>query len=117
MDTSSRSLETSEPSRLILERELVIGRAQELKAALDAGLGERMIVDLDLSNVSEIDISGLQLLCSAHRTALSKGGNLRISARPSAEIVLAVRKSGFYRHAACRSDVASCCIWYVEDAK
>jgi ABC-type transporter Mla MlaB component len=114
MDKSSQSLK---PSRLTLERELVINRARELKAALTAGIGERTIVELDLSNVSEIDVSGLQLLCSAHRTALSKGGNLRISALPSAEIVLAVRNSGFSRRAACRSDVASGCIWNGEVAK
>jgi anti-anti-sigma factor len=113
MDISSQLLE---PSRLTIEGELVISRAHELKAALMDGFGERMTVELDLSKVSAIDISGLQVLCSAHRTALTKGGDLRISAMPT-EIALAVRNSGFARRVACLPDMDRCCLWNVENTK
>ena len=47
---------------------------ETLRAALDAG-----DLELDVSAVTEIDTAGLQLLESAHRTALARGRAFRFS--------------------------------------
>jgi anti-anti-sigma regulatory factor len=49
-------------------------RAQLLEALDAAGL------ELDASGVLEVDAAGLQLLESAHRSALARGGGLRFVA-------------------------------------
>lgn len=70
----------STTARLALEGELTIYRAAELKARLleplqDAGA---VSLDIDLSRVTELDSSGLQLLMLARRQALAQGGALRL---------------------------------------
>lgn len=48
---------------------VTVQRAAELKAALVGALAKADQVAIDLSRVTEVDLCGLQLLCSAQRTA------------------------------------------------
>lgn len=65
-------------------------------------------VVLDLDGVTEIDVAGLQLLCSCHRSAflVNKGFQITGSDRPAIwEAATASRTSG------CGVDVLHTCIW------
>lgn len=65
--------------RIIVEEDMVIGSAQALKAAfLDALLGARGTLELDLSGVSEMDTAGFQLLLMLRREALARKKGMRI---------------------------------------
>jgi anti-sigma B factor antagonist len=75
--------------RLALDGELTIYRAAELKPVLLAALDGAAQVELDLSAVTEVDTSGVQLLMLAKRTALSRGIALRLAAH-SAPVVDAI---------------------------
>ena len=69
-------------SVLALEGELSIYRAAELKTALLGALDMADVdggFELDLSKVSEIDSSGLQLVLLAGREARSAGKPLRLT--------------------------------------
>ena len=68
-----------------LGAELTIYRADEIKQQLLALLQGSAALEIDLSQVAEIDTAGLQLLMLARREALARGRALRF-VRPSAAV-------------------------------
>jgi len=56
---------------LVLKGALVIERVTEVKEELQKALEETDILMVNLMEISEMDLSCLQLLCSAHRTAMA----------------------------------------------
>jgi len=54
---------------LTIEGAMTVQRAAELKALLVDALAKTDRIAIDLSRVTEVDLCGLQLLCSAQRTA------------------------------------------------
>ncbi|NKI97315.1 STAS domain-containing protein [Rhizobacter sp. SG703] len=63
---------------LRIEGELTIYRAAELKQTLLAAVAANPAVEVDLSQVSEFDSAGLQLLLLAKREAGAAGRTLRL---------------------------------------
>ena len=72
------------PSPLVLEGAVAIYSAQELKGQLLAAVRDNPELQLDLSQVTELDSSGLQLLYLAKREAARAGHSLRIVAHSDA---------------------------------
>ena len=73
---------STSPTCLRIEGELTIYRAAELAAAMKAALAESpagAAFELDLSEVTEMDCAGVQLLVAARRSAGDSGRTLRIS--------------------------------------
>ena len=70
---------------LPLSGELTIYRAAELKDQLAVALSKMNggSVDIDLSSVTEIDCTGVQLLMSAKRTARAAGISLALTSHSS----------------------------------
>jgi len=66
---------SGEITRLSIEGEITIFRAQELKPVL---LASSPHLELDLSGVTEIDTAGVQLLMLAKKTALAEQRELRL---------------------------------------
>ena len=102
---------------LVLDGELAIQRAVALRESLMDRLLTGNAIDLDLSNVTAIDVSGLQLLCSMHRTARNAGGDIRIASPLSAAVAQMVESAGFARRHVCRSNSSSRCLWDLGDLK
>jgi anti-anti-sigma factor len=69
-----------------IEGELTIYRALELKGALLAAVAQHDAVKVDLSQVTEIDTAGVQLLLLAKRTARLAGKELRLLERSPAVV-------------------------------
>ncbi len=65
-----------EPAQLALSGELTIYCAHELRTLLLQALGLEQSVCIDLSEVSDIDTAGLQLLLLARRELEAKGHRL-----------------------------------------
>jgi anti-sigma B factor antagonist len=63
---------------LSIEGELTIYRAAELKPQLLDAVQREPVVELDLSQVSEFDSAGLQILMHAKREATAAGRELRL---------------------------------------
>ncbi|HUA62582.1 MAG TPA: STAS domain-containing protein [Verrucomicrobiae bacterium] len=85
-ETSIR-LETSGPREIIqVAGPLDLsGSALVQQALFDtivAASTEKRAAALDLSQVTRVDLAGLQLLCSTHRTAVNRGGHLEIGQAP-----------------------------------
>ncbi len=64
-------------SRLRVEGDLTIYEAVALKAALMAALVDSPMLEIDLSDVGEIDTAGLQILLLIKNEAESRGRDIR----------------------------------------
>ena len=82
---------------------LTIQNASDFRDALLDALGRAARVVVDLSQVSEVDLTGLQLLCSGCRSASAAAKSLAVS-DPSEAFVRAAGAAGFI-------DATGRCIW------
>jgi len=98
---------------LTLAGELTLPHAEELKKALLRALLETDDVSIDFGSVQEVDVSCLQLVCSARRSAarlkkrVSLGGCLPPVVKEAAEA------AGYARLKGCKLDCDKSCIWMV----
>ncbi|MGD9505072.1 MAG: STAS domain-containing protein [Syntrophobacteraceae bacterium] len=94
-----------------LEGDLTIQRANELKECLLEALHSSKQVLVDLAKATSVDLSCLQILCSAHRTALKLGKSLALEEGFSEGFKQAVRDLGYKRNRSCLKDGEACCLW------
>lgn len=80
----SEAPKPSQAIRMALQRDMTIYHAETLKAELLAGLNGQDIIELDLSQVAEIDTAGIQLLMLAKRESQARGQTLNIVAHSPA---------------------------------
>ena len=93
-----------------LTGKLTIARATELAASIGHMLAdEDEAVVLDLGSVTAADVSFLQILCAAHRSALRDGKTLSITS-PSEEFLRTVKTMGFERTQACAGFAGEPCL-------
>jgi anti-anti-sigma factor len=96
---------------LQLDGELYIRRASELKKILlQAQEGVDHLI-LNLEGVTGADVSGLQLLCALHRTAVKENKRLTVAGTPSPSFRQAVRGAGYERERGCPLDRDQSCLW------
>lgn len=69
---------TSVPSVFRIEGELTIYNAASVKQQMDVLLEQSSQLEIDLSQVGEIDTAGLQLLIFAKQESTRRGGELRL---------------------------------------
>ncbi len=105
-------MEPSEKYEVIaLEGELVIQRIQEIRQQVLTAFQRAGSLELDLSGVTAIDTTGLQLLCSAHRSALKNGSSFRITTPVPAALASVWRGLGLEREHGCVLDRNATCLW------
>ena len=88
---------------------LTIARAEELKRLLLVALSGTDDVLLDVEAVTEVDLTGLQLLCAAHRAALQAGRRVVLDYTRSPLLAETLLKAGYMRHAGCMAHEN--CLW------
>ena len=99
-----------------LSGKLTIPRAYESVAAISQVLAEAEHgVVLDLSEVTGADVTFLQILCAAHRSALREGKSFSIAA-PSRALLDTVRTAGFERTQPCTKCTGDACLWQSKEA-
>ena len=64
---------------LVLSGELTIQNATSLKESLLDALNDVETCELDLTDVSQIDLAGIQVLFAAHKSALNRKKSLSFS--------------------------------------
>jgi ABC-type transporter Mla MlaB component len=97
--------------RLVLTGELTIAHAAPLREALLEITSREKDACVDLSGATGIDVSGLQLLCSLHRTAVGKGLNVSLEKGIPEDLVEVIRTAGYLRDKGCRLDTPGTCLW------
>ncbi len=98
-------------SRIMFSGGLTLEKTKEMKEILVNTLKEVSTITLDLSEVTEADLSCLHLLCSAHWTAGGMGKVLKITGNCSEQFQKVVQAAGYDRHTGCTPDKLNSCLW------
>lgn len=111
--TISREETADQGGTLVLkvEGELTIPYAGEFRGALVDAFDAAGRVIVNLAGVSAVDVTGLQLLCSAHRSACNREKWLGVEGLTNPVLAEAAGFAGFRRHVGCAVDVGKSCIW------
>ncbi|QTA88353.1 STAS domain-containing protein [Desulfonema magnum] len=96
---------------LTIGGELTIEHAAELRKMLIRSLETLDNVRIRIENVTAVDLSCLQLLCSAHRTALNLNKKLTLSSEASQVFNQTVEDAGYFRLSGCTPDSYKTCLW------
>jgi len=96
---------------LKLSGSVTIAQAGELRDALKDALKDCSELRVDLTDITEIDLTGLQLLDSAHGSASSAGKHFGVECGNNQAFLETVAAAGFQRHVGCKKDTNGTCIW------
>ena len=91
--------------------DLTVRRIAELKAQVQQALATATQVSIAIAPESECDMTTLQLLCAAHRTASRQAKMLQLCGEIPEQFKLIMNLAGFSRHVGCVRDKAGCCLW------
>jgi anti-anti-sigma regulatory factor len=106
------SLKQSESTRIILlEGELNLLRAQEMRTVFLKALVEADNVAIRFGNVLDLDLSCLQLLCSAHRSAVRLKKQVRFEGSVPKLLQDAADAAGYSHLKGCKLDKGKSCLW------
>jgi len=105
------TMRSDETVVLKLDGSWTIERANELKRALLDALnnGERIVIEL--KGLTDLDLSTMQLFCSAHRTSLRAGKHLAFHEKKSETFKRMALDAGFVRTLGCHKDPDKSCLW------
>ena len=99
-----------------IEGAVTVERAAEFRTLLLQAFERGKNVELVLSGLTEIDVSGLQLLCSCHRSSVARGvGFVLLGCNETLHETAAL--AGMYRHKGCLEDTPGTCLWLKERDK
>lgn len=90
---------------------LAIDTAPALHSLLLEQSSQAANIQLDLSAVDEIDLVGMQLICSACRTALDAQKHFNFSGCMAPEVKKAIDTVGLQRQSTCKHNADLPCIW------
>jgi anti-anti-sigma regulatory factor len=91
-----------------LPNEMTLNHVAEIRDVLLPALRSREPIELDAQEVTEIDVAGLQLLCSLHRGACNQNTKVTYLGGVRGETIEeAERRAGFARSAGCTPG----CLW------
>lgn len=71
-------------------------------------------VRISVAGVTEVDVTGLQLLCSCHRTSLAKGVAFSVIGAEDESFAAVSQLAGMWRSSGCDQDVLGTCVWKQE---
>lgn len=92
---------------------MTIHYGPQIKAALTEALDSAQAILVDLNEVTEMDVIGLQFVCSSHRSATLSGKGFTVSGTHAATVAQTMESAGFSRKFGCLPD-GSDCIWAAE---
>jgi anti-anti-sigma regulatory factor len=96
---------------LRLEGDLTIQHASALKGILLQSQENVTRLDLVLGKGAMLDLSTLQLFCSAHRTAVGQNKILVVRPEDPKTVAGLVRDTGYKRGKSCRLSGGRPCLW------
>ncbi len=106
-----RVSESGRGGGLVLGGSLTIENASAIRKKLMQMLLREDEVVVSVNADVSVDLSFLQLLCSAHRTASNLGKSFLLRAPNSGNFPAAVENSGYGRIKGCAHDKYGTCLW------
>lgn len=90
---------------------LCIDTAAELQQFLLEQAMQSTAVKLDLSAINDIDLAGIQVICSACRTLLDNSKPFNLTGSQPAAVSSAKEALGLQKQSACKHNNNQSCIW------
>ncbi len=108
-----QQLEVDEGEKVTLQwsGDLTIRRIAELKEQVQKALAAASHVSIEIAAEAECDMTVLQLLCAAHRTASRQDKSLVLCGEIPEQLKVIMNLAGFSRHIGCAKDKSGCCVW------
>ena len=97
-------------THITLRDALTIAQVAEVRGALARAVAARAHTVIDLLDLEDVDVAGLQLLCSAHRSAVEAGVPFDLTG-VNAAFREAVRAAGFLHLEGCTDETRNRCLW------
>ena len=91
--------------------DLSVARTGELRQIISEAMNTGGRIILACSEGADMDLSFLQLICSAHLTALESNTLLKLSNTLEEQLLKKAAEAGYVRETACRSDKNHECFW------
>jgi anti-anti-sigma regulatory factor len=91
---------------------LTIENAAEFSRLISDAFETSRIVSVEFEPTAEIDITGVQVLCSACKSAAQNGINFSCSGPQPEALTHLIFNSGAERHAPCKHNNDSLCNWF-----
>ncbi|RJQ58312.1 MAG: STAS domain-containing protein [Desulfobacteraceae bacterium] len=114
MNCERKSLKTK--TVLTLSGELTLPFALRLREVLSEAVSQADRVAVKFKQVTDADLSLLQMLCSAHRGAVRRNKQLEIEGKTPEVLTGLIKAAGFQRHQSCRfSNDRRNCLWIEGD--
>jgi len=108
MSTAQRS---KDARTIDFEGNLTVQNIEEVKRTLENSLAKAGDVTLRFGAVTDIDLTGLQLICSVHRTAARGKRRIQIETPVPKAVSDAAESAGFLRLNGCKQDPEKTCFW------
>ena len=101
-------------TRLCFEGELTIKRASEIRGQIIESLSKFQHVEVEIGDVANVDLSYLQLMCSAHRFAAKNGKKITLINQDGSLFSEIKLIAGFVTGKECGFDRKNNCLWMEE---
>ncbi len=102
---------SGEEAILTLSGDVTLENADEMRSALIKALIDNGSVSLAFDSLTRVDLSCLQLLCSAHRSAARMNKRLAFSGTWPELFKQCVEDAGYARYSGCHRDMDHSCLW------
>jgi len=96
---------------LVLDGDLTNIRSEEIKAVFADALRDAQEVSVTFGEIAALDLSCLQLLCSAHRSAVRLHKRMRFEGMVPPILTETARFAGFLHLKGCEVDGGRTCLW------
>lgn len=96
---------------VVIKGSMTILHGAEIKQALLEAMAAADTVILDLTEVTEVDVIGMQFVCATHRAALADGKRFSLRQAGNQVVDAAVRAAGISRAAGCLHGAERSCAW------
>ena len=94
-----------------LKGEVTVQNANTIKSDIVSALKKFSAVIVDITNITGGDLSLLQIICSAHRTADIMNKRFSIRGGDQKTYQRLIWQSGYSRHIGCRESLRKSCLW------
>jgi len=109
MDTSGQS------GTIIIDEPLTIENVSAMKTVFLDAYQKTNHVNIHFNSLADIDLNGLQLFCSAHRTFSKVNKKLNIDLTNAPIFRKKAKKIGLIRHQGCHLEQSENCLWRKEN--
>ena len=116
MDESAVNIVKNETMTVVsINGPMTIDRIGEIRDGMLEAFGLGNEVQLSMAAVTEVDLTGLQLLCSSHRTAIDRGVAFSVHDTDAEALSSVIELAGMRRYNGCAQDTAGTCVCNRED--